>query len=274
VDELKLLTYTRASGRGFPGKTFADTLKTHAKEQRNMRTILVGLPTAVAFLLGAALPIQAQGGQPALVGLPEYGVLLTGSPEVPVIVNHSGRAIIGFSMKRYTGDGGKGPAAGQPLVYLRSAAIADGAQYQPGGATDKKDPNTVQIPAGAPRPSGWALSLSPIVKAVLDGILFDNGEYVGYDFFSGRLDTYREIGKQLTAVKYGSDAEIAAVWSKFEEMIPWRRNPSRFRDFAHDHPDRDSAVLNLLQERDLHGERLAFDLAEYYSSLPVPWRKQ
>lgn len=239
-----------------------------------MRTILVGLPTAVAFLLGAALPIQAQEGQPALVGLPEYGVLLTGSPEVPVIVNHSGRAIIGFSMKRYTGDGGKGPGAGQPLVYLRSAAIADGAQYQPGGATDKKDPNTVQIPDGATRPSGWALSLSPIVKAVLDGILFDNGEYVGYDFFSGRLDTYREIGRQLTAVKYGSDAEIAAVWSKLEEMVPWRHDPSQRRLALGIDPDRRSAALNLLQERDLHGERLAFDLAEYYSSLPVPWRKE
>jgi len=83
----------------------------------------------------------------------EYGVLLTGSPEVPVIVNHSGRAIIALSMKTYTGDGGKGPAAFDLLVYLRSAAIADGAQYQPPGATDKKDLNTVQIPAGAGRPS-------------------------------------------------------------------------------------------------------------------------
>jgi hypothetical protein len=242
-----------------------------------MRVIYVVLITAMALLsllLAAASALRAQGQQQTLVGMPEYGVLLTGSPEVPVIVNHSGRAIIGFRMKRYTGDGGTGPSAGYPLVYLRSAAIADGAQYQPGGATDKKDPNTVQIPAGATRPSGWALSLSPIVKAVLDGILFDDGEYVGYDFFSGRLDTYREIGKQLTAVKYGSDAEIAAVWSKLEEMVPWRRDHRRFRDFAHDNPDRDSAALNLLQERDLHGERLAFDLAEYYSSLPVPWRKK
>jgi hypothetical protein len=242
-----------------------------------MRTIQVGLPTAVTFLLGAALPIRAQGEQPALVGLPEYGVLLTGSPEVPVIVNHSGRTIIGFSMTTYTVGGGKGPAAGLLLVYLRSAPIADGAQYQPPGATDKKDPSTVQIPAGATRPS-FALSLSPIVKAVLDGILFDNGEYVGVDdfFFAvapRRLDTYREVGKQLTAVKYGSDAEIAAVWSKLEEMVPWRRDPSQRHLALGIDPDRRSATLSLLQERDSHGERLAFDLAEYYSSLPVPWRK-
>ena len=221
-----------------------------------MRTIHVVLLGFVA--LGA---FRAQGSQPALVGIPEYGVLLTGSPEVPMIANHSGRTIIGCSMKTYMVDGGKGPAAGLLLVYSRSAAIVDGAQYQLPGA--------MQIPAGANRYSVVALSPLPIVKAVLDGILFDNGEYVGADdfFFEAalrRLDTYREVAKQLTGVKYGSDAEIAAVWSKFEGIIP-----DRDRD-----RDRSSAALSLLQERDLHGERLAFDLAEYYSSLPVPWRKK
>ena len=211
----------------------------------------------LALLLAAASALRAQGQQQTLVGMPEYGVLLTGSPEVPVIVNHSGRAIIGFNLTTYEADGGKGPGAGLVLVYLRSAAIVDGAQYQP--------------PLSGSR--------LPIAKAVLDGVLFDNGEYVGVDdwFFAVaqlRLNTYREIGKQLTAVKYGSDAEIAAVWSKFEELVPWRRNPSaRIHALASD-PDRNSAVLNLLQERDLHGERLASDLAEYYSSLPVPWRKK
>jgi hypothetical protein len=73
-------------------------------------------------------------------------VLLTGSPEVPVIINHSGRAIIGFDLTTYEAHGGKGPGAGLVLVYLRSAAIMDGAQYQP--------------PL-----SGGRL---PIVKAVLD----------------------------------------------------------------------------------------------------------
>jgi hypothetical protein len=213
----------------------------------------------LALLLASVSALLAQGQQQTLQGLPEYGVLLTSSPEVPVIVNHSGRTIIGLSMSTYMVNGGRGPAASLLLVSSRSAAIADGAQYQPGD---------LRIPAGATGPS-----LSPIVKAVLDGILFDNGEYVGADFATARLDTYREIGKQLTAVKYGSDAEIAAVWSKFEEMVPRRDPQRRIHALALD-PDRSSAVLGLLQERDLHGERLAFDLAEYYSSLPVPWRSR
>ena len=79
-----------------------------------MRTIHAVLFTAA--VLATALMVRAQGPQPAFVGIPEYGVLLTGSPEVPVIINHSGRAIIGFSMKTYTVDGGKGPGAGLLLV--------------------------------------------------------------------------------------------------------------------------------------------------------------
>ena len=161
-------------------------------------------------------------------------------------------------------------------MYSRSAAIVDGTQYQPGGATDKKDLNSVQIPAGATRPSVFVLSRLPIIKAVLDGVLFETGEYVGVeDFFEAaplRLDIYREVGNQLTAVKYGSAAKIAAVWREFEEMIPCRHDSNRRRDFGFD-PDRNSAVLSLLQERDSRSERLAFDLAEYYAALPVPWRK-
>jgi hypothetical protein len=251
------------------------------KRGKAMRMIYLVLITAMALLallLAAVSPLRAQEQQQTLQGLPEYGVLLNGSPEVPVIINHSGRAIIGFELTTYTANGGKGPGAGLVLVYLRSAVIADGAQYQPGGFTDKKDPATLQIPAGAERPSVVAVSRLPIVKAVLHGVLFDDGEYVGSsnEFLEQatlRLNIYRDVGKQLTPVKYGSDAEIAAVWSKLEEMVPWRHDPSRRRDRGID-PDRGSAALNLLQERDSHGERLAFDLAEYYSSLPVPWRKK
>jgi len=69
-----------------------------------MRLIYVLLITTMALLalvLAAVSALRAQGQQPALLGMAKYGVLLTGSPEVPVIVNHSGRAI-GFSMRTYT----------------------------------------------------------------------------------------------------------------------------------------------------------------------------
>jgi hypothetical protein len=75
----------------------------------------------------------------------------------------------------------------------------------------------------------------------------------------------------LIPVKYGSDAEIAAVWSEFEEVNPgW--NPKQLRNFVG--ITRNMTALYLLRERDFRGERLAFDLAEYHSVLPDPWRNK
>ena len=54
-----------------------------------MRVIYLVLITAMALLallLAAVSALRAQGPQPALVGMPEYGRLLTASPEVPVMV--------------------------------------------------------------------------------------------------------------------------------------------------------------------------------------------
>jgi hypothetical protein len=89
-----------------PGKPFADIFKTpHAGQKRTMRTIHVVLPLAVALLLGAAGSVWAQGEQPALVGLSQYGVTLTETADNQVIENHSmienhsSRTVIGYVVK-------------------------------------------------------------------------------------------------------------------------------------------------------------------------------
>ena len=100
-------------------------------------------------------------------------------------------------------------------------------------------------------PSAVAVSPLPIVKAVPGAILLDDGEYVGSatEFFEQatlKLNIYREVGKQLTAVKYGSGAEMAAVWSKFGEINPGRHDP---RHLLGSDRDAERAARNLLQER-------------------------
>jgi hypothetical protein len=55
----------------------------------NMRTIHVVL--LVFVVLGAATTARALEEQQVIVGMPEYGVALSGTPEGPVIENHSGR---------------------------------------------------------------------------------------------------------------------------------------------------------------------------------------
>jgi hypothetical protein len=48
-----------------------------------MRMIRLVRRRFMPLLLGAFPALRAQGQQPALVGLPEHGVLLTGSPQNP-----------------------------------------------------------------------------------------------------------------------------------------------------------------------------------------------
>jgi hypothetical protein len=68
-----------------------------------------------------------------LAGLPEHGVLLTGTPENPILENRSGRAVIAYRLKK-AGQNGHGPA---PLMFLafsgQPAGISDGdSVYVPG----------------------------------------------------------------------------------------------------------------------------------------------
>ena len=67
-----------------------------------MRLIYVLLITTMALLalVLAAVSAFARRGS-SLPRWPTRQIRLTGSPEAPVIVNHSGRAI-GFSMRTYT----------------------------------------------------------------------------------------------------------------------------------------------------------------------------
>ena len=53
-----------------------------------MRTIHAVLLTTV--VLATALTVRAQGEQPVMVGMPEYGVTLGGTPEHPVIITAVG----------------------------------------------------------------------------------------------------------------------------------------------------------------------------------------
>jgi hypothetical protein len=53
---------------------------------------------------------------PALVGLPQHGVTLAGSPKNPVVKNHSGKAMIGYVVK--TGDQNGQGTVNQQLLTL------------------------------------------------------------------------------------------------------------------------------------------------------------
>jgi hypothetical protein len=73
------------------------------------------------------MAVRAQGQQPALQGLPVYGVTLSGSLENPAIENHPGKTVMAYDMKILDVNGrwfgGQGPIV---RAALRSVIFADG----------------------------------------------------------------------------------------------------------------------------------------------------
>ena len=66
-----------------------------------------------AGMLGGTMAIRAQGEQPALQGLPQYGITLSGSPENLVLENLSGRVVIGYDVRLADANGGHQPPWGR-----------------------------------------------------------------------------------------------------------------------------------------------------------------
>ena len=72
---------------------------------RVLYLVFITTVALLALLLAAAPALRAQEPQPAMVGMPEYGVSLGGTPEHPVIENHSGRVIIGYNIETADANG-------------------------------------------------------------------------------------------------------------------------------------------------------------------------
>ena len=88
-----------------------------------MRMIRLVRRRFMALLLGAFPALRARGQKPALAGLPEHGVLLTGTPDNPVIENRSGRAVIAYTLKKADQNGhGMNPLT---LLAFSGAASRD-----------------------------------------------------------------------------------------------------------------------------------------------------
>jgi hypothetical protein len=128
-------------------------------------------------ILGSAMAIRAQVEQPALQGLPAYGVALSGSPENPVIENHSGRVVIGYHVKLTDANG---RVAGLPAQVMADSmlpeGIPDGSSVYAKGAL----PINPTVPMPGP-PQVRFTGQGPIVTAALRSVIFADGQFVGAD---------------------------------------------------------------------------------------------
>ena len=140
---------------------------------------MIGVLFTIGVLSGA-MAIRAQVEQPALQGLPQYGVTLTGTLENAVLENHSGRVVIGYSMR-------KADANGRWAVSRQIMA------------------ETFLLPAGIPDGSSFALGKQvgvsvagqgPIVTVTLRSVIFGDGQFVGVD----EQGVFEQFGKELKVI--------------------------------------------------------------------------
>jgi hypothetical protein len=251
----------------FLGALLADIVQ--AFEGGRMRTIHAALPAAVAFLLGAALTVRAQGQQPAIVGMPEYGVTLSGSPEDPVIENHSGKVIIGYNIETADANGRLVGGIGQIIApSVLPAGLPDGKSLYAVG-NFPVDPN---LQRGYPVQTHFVSGRGPAVRATLTSVIFADGHFVGAD----ERGIFERLGKELKAVKgagilakTGALDQLDAVTQAFRQMPPQAPPPGEDRNV---YTFRGLAASRLVETWRRKGDAAAQQLAEIYSSLPTLWK--
>jgi hypothetical protein len=126
--------------------------------------VLITLVALLALLLAAASALHAQYPQPVLLGMPAYGLTLSGTLTAPVIENHSRKTIRAYTIMFLEANGG-GPT------------ISGFFSIPPGGKYEVTDPNSSvsvfeRVQRGAP---------NRLVRARLLNVTFAGGEFVGTD---------------------------------------------------------------------------------------------
>ena len=226
---------------------------------------IIGVLFTIGVLSGA-MAIWAQGEQPALQGLPVYGVTLSGRLENPVIENHSGKVVIGYDVK-FSDTNDRGMVENRVMAdSMLPAGIPDGGSVYVKGAL----PINPTVPMASP-PTVMFAGQGPIVTATLRSVIFADGQFVGVD----EQGAFEQFGKKLKAViGVGMMAKMQA-WDYVEALAQaFAQRPPAPPPSGEDlisYTSRQVAAMRLAQTR-RKGDAAASKLAEIYSSLPTLWK--
>jgi hypothetical protein len=156
-----------------------------------------------------ALGVMLGQNEAALVGMPELGVMLTGTPDKPEVVSNSGRGILGYVILPLNASG---LGSFMPTLKTEDLRLA---LVRPTSASGPM--------ATPPRRSSFGKGSAdgrPIVKAILDAVIFDDGQYAGpdsgqyFEILSGRVDGERALAQAVSGKKIS--------WDDLEVLDPQR----------------------------------------------------
>lgn len=237
----------------------------------------------VLFLLSVVAPAALA----QLTGLPEYGVLLSGTPDNPVVLNQSPHRILAFALRtrregqdRFSGTHSNQVGLSQ---LTRGNADPDGPGIPPGGTSLSLQP----FPVGIGIVNGQRADIGN-AEATLDSVLFDDGLFVGpdlghvYESITARIAAEVSVDSILLSAK--TDSEFTRAWEQIKQIAETPPGTTRscfayiasanVCAFSHEGPpveDRNSPsqfANQLLFVRDRLGEKSA--VAQAASSLTYP----
>jgi hypothetical protein len=221
--------------------------------------------------------LVAWGQQPALVGLPEYGVTLTGTVQNPVIVNNSGRTIIGHVLCLGYASGGAQCRRDLNTRGLRLNRKNVSAGIPPGGTESPMSPlpnspahksPTTPIITNSPN-----LTPPTFTRVVLDSVVFADGQFVGpdsdhgFEAMSSWLIDEQELAALVSAARK-DPAKRSAAWAEVNRIIPNRAH------LGNSDIMKLELAGDLLNTQKLEGEAAAYDVADREMAIPKLWRAQ
>jgi hypothetical protein len=220
--------------------------------------------------------MKADWEQPALQGLPEYGVLLTGTPENPVIENRSGRAVIAYTLKKADQNGhGMNPltllaVSGQPAGIPDGGAVYAHLNVPVNLARQMQALGVFYSPLLTDPIQGPLAGRGPIVSATLRCVVFGDGQFVGVE----ELWVFEQFGRMIKViVEVGLLAKTGA-WEQVEALAQLPLGPLPRGEDPRTYFERRLTATHLVQERKWKGDAGAMQLAEIYCSLPTLWQWQ
>jgi hypothetical protein len=198
-----------------------------------------------------------------LVGLPEYGVTLSGSPENSVIENRSGKTVIAYVLKTADQDG-RGPVHG---ILLATSGQPAGI---PNGGAIYFHGNVPVNLAGKMQRTFHSTSIrqGPVVTATLQNVVFADGQFVGVDAHGA----FESFGLRIKAIAEVGLLGKTGVWDQLEALAlsPGSRlGPTPSGVDPRTYFERRSTATLLVHERKFNGDDAAARLGEIYASLPL-----
>ncbi len=219
-----------------------------------MKTKLCSL---IVLLTGCVL---AQSS--SLVGLPDAGVLLTGTPDNPILQNNTGRVILAWTVFSTDSKGIGFVSSKNLMLMLRDGPL-------------KPQASIVHLsPAGQHGAYSRPLVMGPSASAVLDAVVFGDGEVAGPDrtgmqlSTSGAIQGEQGVDKLFLAGDLLRLGEIAKGQNLLAPEVG--SGPIFLQAF---NGSQQGFAQELLRVRDKMGEQFARSIAAKSAAYPTLWRK-